>query len=92
MKFKREERFSQHADVAIHCGDLTEESKLEEYRVTLRLLMNIQASFKLVIAENHDFTMNIFNFREKVANARSSLDLGLVRKIYGDYEEARATF
>ncbi len=92
IEFEREERSSQHADVAIHCGDLTEESKLEEYRASLRLLMDIQAPLKLVIAGNHDFTMDIPVFREKVANARPSLDPGLVRKVYGDYGDARQLF
>ncbi len=67
--FERKEMFSQHADVAIHCGDLTEESKLEEYRTTLQLLIDIQAPLKLVIAGNHDFTMDIPAFKEKVASA-----------------------
>lgn len=37
-------------DVAIHCGDLTEESKLHEFRHALRMLRNIKADLKLVIA------------------------------------------
>ena len=35
IEFGREERFPHNVDVAIHCGDLTEESKLGEYRATL---------------------------------------------------------
>lgn len=92
IEFEREVRSSQHADVAIHCGDLTEESKLEEYRATLRLLMDIQAPLKLVIAGNHDFTMDIPAFEEKVANACPPLDSDLVRKVYGDHGEARQLF
>ena len=92
MEFGSEERPSHHADVAIHCGDLTEESKLEEYRASLRLLIDIQAPLKLVIAGNHDFTMDIPAFREKIANARPPLDPDLVRKVYGDYGEARQLF
>lgn len=89
IEFKRDERSSHYADVAIHCGDLTEESKLEEYRATLRLLMDIQAPLKLVIAGNHDFTLDTPTFRAKVAQARPPLDPELVRRVYGDYGEAR---
>ena len=92
IEIGRGERPSHYADVAIHCGDLTEESKLEEYRATLRLLMDIQAPLKLVIAGNHDFTMDLPAFREKVAHAWPPLDLDLVRKVYGDYGEARQLF
>ena len=92
MEFGSEERPSPHADVAIHCGDLTEESKLEEYRASLRLLMDIQAPLKVIIAGNHDFTMDIPAFRKMVANAQPPLDPDLVRKVYGDYGEARQLF
>ncbi len=80
------------ADVAIHCGDLTEESKLEEYRATLRLLMDIQAPLKLIIAGNHDFTLDIPVFEEKVAQVQPSLDPALVKKVYGGNGEARQLF
>ena len=90
--FETDKWSSQYADVAIHCGDLTEESKLEEYRATLRLLMNIQAPLKLVIAGNHDLTMDIPTFKEKVASVRPPLDPDLVRKVYGDHGEARQLF
>lgn len=43
-------------DVATHCGDLTEESKPMEFERSLKLLGNIQAPLKLVIAGKHDFT------------------------------------
>jgi hypothetical protein len=92
MEFRSEDRPFQHADVAIHCGDLTEESKLEEYRASIRLLKDIDAPLKLVIAGNHDFTMDIPAFRKKVADARPPLDLDLVRKVYGDDGGARQIF
>ena len=69
-----------HADVAVHCGDLTDGSKLKEYHTSLRLLQKIQAMLKLVIAGNHDWTMDIPVFRDKVVNARPALDLDLVKK------------
>jgi len=46
-------------DVAIHCGDLTDGSKLDEFRITLDLLRTINAPLKLFIAGNHDFTIDI---------------------------------
>lgn len=92
MKFGKEEMPSHYADVAIHCGDLTEESKLGEYQATLQLLMDIQAPLKLVIAGNHDFTMDIPVFKEKVANARPTLDSDLVKKVYGAFGEAKQLF
>ena len=92
IEFRSEDIPSQHADVAIHCGDLTEESKLEEYEASIRLLKDLHASLKLVIAGNHDFTMDIPNFRKKIADAGPSLDPDLVRKVYGDYGSARQMF
>jgi Icc-related predicted phosphoesterase len=84
----------QHVDVAIHCGDLTDESKIEEFRTTIQLLKNIDAPLKLVIAGNHDFTMDIPVFKEKVADleARQPGESKLAFKIFGDYGEARQLF
>lgn len=79
----------QAADIAIHCGDLTEESKLDEFRASIRLLETIKAPLKLVIAGNHDFTLDTPAFKKKVADFDSSSDSELVKKIYGDYGEAR---
>ena len=92
MEFGPEDRPFQHADVAIYCGDLTEESKLEEYRASIRLLEDNSAPLKLVIAGNHDFTMDIPAFRKKIADARPHLDSDLVRKVYGDDGDARQIF
>ena len=57
VEFPSEDRPFQHADVVIHCGDLAEESKLEEYEASIRLLKDLRAPLKLVIAGNHEFTM-----------------------------------
>ncbi|KAL8825678.1 MAG: hypothetical protein Q9191_004267 [Dirinaria sp. TL-2023a] len=92
MEFGSEDKPLQRADVAVHCGDLTEESKLDEYSASMRLLKDIHAPLKLVIAGNHDFTMDTPIFRKKVADARPPLDPDLVRKVYGDYGEARQIF
>lgn len=46
------------ADVAIHCGDLTQTSTLTEYEETLSLLKSfVNIPLKLVIAGNHDFSL-----------------------------------
>lgn len=76
-------------DVAIHCGDLTHESKLEEFQTTLQYLQDLNADLKLVIAGNHDFTLDVPAFERIVANTRPPLEPELVRKTYGDYGEVR---
>ena len=45
-------------DVVIHCGDLTEHSKLGEFETTLRLFFAIDAPLKLVIPGNHDWWLD----------------------------------
>jgi Icc-related predicted phosphoesterase len=45
-------------DVVIHCGDLSECGELQDYRNTLSLLSSISAPSKLVIAGNHDLTLD----------------------------------
>ncbi|KAI3324009.1 ser/Thr protein phosphatase family protein [Xylariaceae sp. AK1471] len=80
------------ADVVIHCGDLTDGSKINEYRQTLQLLKDLDAPLKLVIAGNHDFTLDTLAFKEKLANTPEPLDPQLVQKEYGKYGEARQLF
>ena len=92
MQFSSENRPQQRADVAIHCGDLTEESKLAEYRDSIELLKEIDAPLKLVIAGNHDWTMDTPIFKKKVAEIRPPVDLALVKVTYGEYGEARQIF
>lgn len=82
----------QHADVAIHCGDLTTESELDEFKASLRLLQAVDAPLKLVIAGNHDFTMDIPVFERKVADACPPLDPMLIEQTYGYFGEARKLF
>lgn len=76
-------------DVSIHCGDLTDESKLSEFEATLRLLQKINAPLKLVIAGNHDFTLDTPAFKQILAEAQPELDRALVIKEFGDFDEAR---
>jgi predicted MPP superfamily phosphohydrolase len=46
------------ADVLIHCGDLTMEGLASEYNKTLDMLASIDAPVKLIIAGNHDRTLD----------------------------------
>jgi len=46
------------ADVLLHCGDLTMIGHLHEYEKTLDMLETIDADLKLVIAGNHDITLD----------------------------------
>ncbi|WEW56585.1 hypothetical protein PRK78_002032 [Emydomyces testavorans] len=80
------------ADVVIHCGDLTEESKLEEFQATIRLLKSLDADLKLVLAGNHDFTLDVPVFRTKITEAGLQSDMDTVVRTYGDYGEARQLF
>ena len=92
VKFSPEDRPLQRADIAIHCGDLTDGSKLEEFRNAIQLLKGLNTPLKLAIAGNHDFTMDIPAFEKKVAEATPSLDAELVVKEYGIPGEARQVF
>lgn len=81
-------------DVAIHCGDLTDESKLEEFRTSLALLMSIDAPLKLVTAGNHDWSLDESAYKRLTAEALTNPDIGpeLVKEEYGDVGEARQLF
>ena len=80
------------ADVAIHCGDLTDGSKLAEFHNAVKLLKGFDAPLKLAIAGNHDFTMDLTAFEKKVAEATPALDPELVAMEYGIPGEARQIF
>ena len=46
------------ADVLLHCGDLTMEGDIQEYHDTLAMLSGVDAELKLVIAGNHDLSLD----------------------------------
>ncbi|RGP78214.1 dityrosine transporter [Fusarium longipes] len=48
----------ERVDVVIHCGDLTNDSRLTDYMEAVRLLDQINAPLKIVIAGNHEFTLD----------------------------------
>lgn len=47
-----------NADLLIHCGDLTKRGETNEYLRTLDMLKQIDAPVKLVIAGNHDLSLD----------------------------------
>lgn len=47
-----------HADVLLHCGDLTEQGSLEELEKAIAVLEDIDVELKLVIAGNHDAVLD----------------------------------
>ena len=47
------------ADVLLHCGDITNLGGLSEYRSALSMLKEIDAELKLVIAGNHERTLDL---------------------------------
>ncbi|KAI5925834.1 ser/Thr protein phosphatase family protein [Camillea tinctor] len=86
-----EAKEAQKADVVIHCGDLTEESKIFEIRDTLQFLKSLDARTKLVIPGNHDFTLDIPKFQANISAANIE-DENLIRREFGEYGEARRLF
>jgi hypothetical protein len=80
------------ADVAIHCGDITEESKLDEFRAAISMLKAINAPVKLVIAGNHDFTLDDKAFTNTRQEISSTIDGPALKRAYGNLGEARALF
>ncbi|KAK5730966.1 hypothetical protein LTR15_000904 [Elasticomyces elasticus] len=76
-------------DVVIHCGDLTEHSKLCEFKSTVDLLRKIKAPLKIVIAGNHDFSLDLPMLKKKIADVRPPLEDDLVKGEYGDAGEVK---
>ncbi|KAK4979808.1 hypothetical protein LTR42_000115 [Elasticomyces elasticus] len=52
-------------DILLHCGDLTSRGGLCEYEKTLSLLASVDAELKLVIAGNHDVTLDADYWRAR---------------------------
>lgn len=95
LGFSAERKPHAPADVAIHCGDLTDGSKLHEFKQAIQLLKEIDAPLKLVIAGNHDFSLDDSAFEQKISEASrvAREDLGpCIKKEYGDYGDAKRLF
>lgn len=80
------------ADVAIHCGDITEEPKLDEFRAAIMMLEAIDAPVKLVIAGNHDFTLDDKAFSSTREEVRKAIYEPSLERTYVSIGEARALF
>ncbi|KAG9667335.1 Metallo-dependent phosphatase, partial [Aureobasidium melanogenum] len=70
------------ADVLIHCGDLTMMGLPSEYHKTLDMLASIDAPVKLIIAGNHDRTLDKTWMKNHEKMLRG-------KKWEDEYEEAR---
>lgn len=87
-----ERKVSARADVAIHCGDLTEESKLHEFEAAIQQLKAIDAPLTLVIAGNHDFALDDSAFESAMSEAQKRIEPALLVKTYGKLGDARRLF
>ncbi|KAF4996988.1 hypothetical protein FDECE_12227 [Fusarium decemcellulare] len=95
LRFHDNKKPHKSADVAIHCGDLTNDSKLHDFEQAIQLLNEIDAPLKLVVAGNHDFSLDDSAFQQKVneANRLAQEDLSQnIKEEYGDYGDARRLF
>ncbi|PMD41333.1 ser/Thr protein phosphatase family protein-like protein [Hyaloscypha variabilis F] len=52
-------------DVLLHAGDLTQRGGLEAYRGVLNMLSGIDAELKLVIAGNHDLSLDGYFWKQR---------------------------
>ncbi|KAK2050155.1 Metallo-dependent phosphatase [Colletotrichum somersetense] len=87
-------RYKHQADVVIHCGDLTNESELEEYRNLIKDLSSVKAPLKLVVPGNHDFTLDIPRFKRRaveVQHGNPEVKKKYTEK-YGNPGDARGLF
>lgn len=75
--------------LAIHCGDLTQESKMNEFRTTLDLLREVKAKVKVVIAGNHDITLHEDLCIRHLASAGVGSDDPVAVREYGRLGEAK---
>ncbi|KAG6033976.1 hypothetical protein E4U41_006753 [Claviceps citrina] len=79
----------ERVNVAIHCGDLTDGSKLEEYRAAIQLLKGINAPLKLVIAGNHDFSLDQAAFNRIKSKANRAYQEALDGSIAAEFRRSK---
>ncbi|KHN98422.1 ser/Thr protein phosphatase family protein [Metarhizium album ARSEF 1941] len=65
---------------------------MAEFRTSLQLLNSIDAPLKVVIAGNHDFTLDTPKFKQKLAKKNPWTEPELIKKEFGDMGEARSLF
>lgn len=69
------------ADLLIHCGDLTMAGGLHEYHAALDMIQLIDAPIKLVIAGNHDLSLDqdyIFSHLGDTASDKQQQAVGTI--------------
>ena len=78
------------ADILIHCGDLTLSGRESEYRTTYDWIAAHPAKLKLVIAGNHDVTLDEGFYRERGwrMHGERGEDVRSVRRLW-EGQEAR---
>lgn len=76
-------------DLAIRCGDLAQQSKISEFRSTLDLLHKIPAPVKVVIARNHEITLEEETYRKHLLAAGVKPTDSVAIREYGEIGEAR---
>ncbi|KAL2128694.1 hypothetical protein VTI74DRAFT_8831 [Chaetomium olivicolor] len=75
--------------VVIHCGDITGDSRLSEYRDVIQVLQQIDAPVKLIIAGNHDYTLDTPTYEQMISKSRKRKNLHKLYQCYGDPGAAR---
>lgn len=78
--------------MVIHCGDITADSKLSEYKAGIQSLREVEAPVKLVIPGNHDFTLDTPTFQQMCYEPQGQLSRELLQRYYGSPGEARRLF
>lgn len=91
-QFSPEAKPLEPVDVAVHCGDLTDKSRLHEFKSTIELLKGIPAPLKLVIAGNHDFSLDPPAFEQKIAEMEPPMSAEDVKKEFGDFGGVKKLF
>ncbi|EGO60592.1 hypothetical protein NEUTE1DRAFT_97760 [Neurospora tetrasperma FGSC 2508] len=79
-------------DVIIHCGNLTQESKLSEFASVLAFFKAINGPLKLVIPGSHDFTLDDAVYETKITETATNLGVKEkeeIYRIYGKMGQAR---
>ncbi|RSL39748.1 hypothetical protein CEP53_013832 [Fusarium sp. AF-6] len=92
LQFQEDRKLHKSVDVAIPCGDLTGDSRLHDFKQAIELLKEIDAPLKIVIAGNHDFTLDDLAFEQKITEASRLAQEDLedsIKTEYGDYGDAR---
>lgn len=81
------------ADVLLHAGDLTMTGQVSEYQITLDVLRKAEAELKIVIAGNHDITLDesFYNGCGKwMFHGGKSEDLSKVREMWTGWDAKQA--